>query len=154
MAQTRDGWLWFGAPTGLYRFDGVQFEHIDIDGLDPRHSRAISNLYASDSGALWIGYVDGGVSLLKDGRFTYFGEAEGLGGSVISFAEDGWGGTWVSCARALLRYDGQRWTHIGADWGFPDTYATSISLDQRGTLWIQGDHEIFSLERQSTRLHR
>lgn len=152
MAQTRDGWLWFGAPTGLYRFDGIQFEHIGIEGLDPRHSRAVSNLYAADSGALWIGYVDGGASLLKDERFTHFGEAQGLSGSVISFAEDAWGGTWVSCARALLRYDGRQWTRIGSDWGFPDTYATSVSMDQRGTLWIEGDHEIFSLERQSQRL--
>src|SRR5215469_7971868 len=42
MAQTRDGWLWFGAPTGLYRFDGVQFERVTLGGLDPRGSRAIS----------------------------------------------------------------------------------------------------------------
>jgi signal transduction histidine kinase/ligand-binding sensor domain-containing protein len=153
IAQTPDGWLWFGAPTGLYRFDGVQFEHIDIEGLDPRRSRAISMLQVSDSGALWIGYVNSGASLLKDGRFTHFGEAQGLGrGTVLSMAEDTQGGTWVACANALWRYDGRQWNRVGSDWGFPDGYASALFKDQRGTLWIAGEHEIFFLESQSKRL--
>lgn len=152
MAQTPDGWLWFGAPTGLYRFDGIQFERVILEGLDPRRSRAISVLYASDSGALWIGYVYGGASLLKGGQFTHFDEAQGMGrGTVGSFAEDTRGATWAACADALLRYDGRQWTRIGSDWGFPDAYAGSVFLDRRGTLWIAGEHEIFFLERQSQR---
>lgn len=152
IAQTPDGWLWFGAPTGLYRFDGIQFEHIEIEGLDPRRSKSISVLYASDSGALWIGYVNSGASLLRGGRFTHFSEAEGLGrGTVLGFAEDTRGGTWVACANALWRYDGQQWSRIGSDWGFPDTHASSVFVDQRGTVWVSGEREIFSLEKQSRR---
>ena len=26
LAQTEDGYLWVGAPAGLFRFDGVRFE--------------------------------------------------------------------------------------------------------------------------------
>ena len=26
MAQTVDGWLWLGTSTGLYRFDGIEFQ--------------------------------------------------------------------------------------------------------------------------------
>ena len=152
MAQTPDGWLWFGAPTALYRFDGVHFERVTLEGLDSRRSRAISALYASDTGALWIGYVYGGASLLKDGRFTHFGAAQGFGrGTVVSLAEDTRGAVWAACADALLRYDGRQWTHIGSDWGFPDTYAAALFVDQRGTLWVAGEHEIFFLERQSRR---
>jgi ligand-binding sensor domain-containing protein len=152
MAQTPDGWLWFGAPTGLYRFDGIQFERIALEGLDPRRSRAISVLQTFDSGALWIGYVYGGASLLKNGRFTHFGEAQGMGrGTVDSFAEDTHGATWVACADALRRYDGRQWTRVGSDWGFPDAYATAVFMDRHGTLWIAGEHEVFYLERQSQR---
>jgi signal transduction histidine kinase/ligand-binding sensor domain-containing protein len=152
IAQTPDGWLWFGAPTGLYRFDGIQFEHIDLEGLDPRRSKAISLLYASDSGALWIGYVNSGASLLRDGRFTHFDESQGLGrGTVLAIAEDKRGGTWVACANALWRYAGRQWSRIGSDWGFPDTYASSVFVDQRGTVWIAGEHEVFSLEAQAQR---
>lgn len=153
MAQTPDGWLWLGAPTGLYRFDGIAFARIPLEGLDPRRSRAIATLYASDSGALWIGYVYGGASLLKDGQFTHFGEAQGMGrGTVISFAEDSRGALWLASADALRLYDGRQWTRIGSDWGFTDSYATAVFADQRGTLWIAGEHEIFSLDRHSQRL--
>jgi signal transduction histidine kinase/ligand-binding sensor domain-containing protein len=153
MAQTPDGWLWFGGPTGLYRFDGIQFEQIALEGLDPRRSSAISMLYSSRSGGLWIGYVHSGASLLKDGRFTHFGEAQGLGrGSVLSIAEDTRGGTWVACASALWRYDGQQWKQVGRDWGFPDKYAGALFVDQRDTLWIAGEDQIFFLEPQAQRL--
>jgi hypothetical protein len=29
MAQTADGFLWFGTPTGLFRFDGAHFDHYE-----------------------------------------------------------------------------------------------------------------------------
>lgn len=152
LAQTPDGWLWLGGSTGLYRFDGIRFEHVNIEGLDPRRSNAVSMLYASESGALWIGYVNGGLSVLKHGRFTYFGEREGLGrGTVITMAEDARGDVWVACANGLWRYDGRKWTRIGSDWGFPDPYATTLFVDQQGTVWVAGEHEIFSLQRQSRR---
>jgi signal transduction histidine kinase/ligand-binding sensor domain-containing protein len=152
MAQTPDGWIWFGAPTGLYRFDGIQFERVALEGLDPRRSRAIAALYASDSGALWIGYVYGGASLLKEGRFTHFGEAQGMGrGTVVSFAEDSLGTTWVASAGALHRYDGRQWTRVGNDWGFPDGYATSVWVDRHGILWIASEREIFFLEPRAQR---
>ena len=152
IAQTPDGWLWFGAPTGLYRFDGIQFEHVELEGLDPRRPKAISLLYASDTGALWIGYVHSGASLLKDGKFTHFGEAEGLGrGTVLWLAEDRRGGTWLSSGNGFWHYDGQQWTQVGSSWGFPESSATALSVDQRGTLWAAGQHEIFFLESESQR---
>jgi len=152
MAQTPDGWLWFGAADGLYRFDGVQFEHVELQGLGPKDSRSISTLYASESGALWIGRLNSGVTLLKDGHFIHFGETVGFGGSTIAIAEDSSGGTWVSCAVALLRYDGATWSRIGKDWGFPDQYAISVFKDRQGRLWIEGQHGIFTVDLKSRRL--
>ena len=152
IAQTPDGWLWFGAPTGLYRFDGIQFERVEIEGLDPRRSRAISMLYASDTGALWIGYVYGGATLLQDGRFTHFGATEGLGrGTVLWVAEDARGGTWMSTGNGFWRYDGRAWTQVGSNWGFPDSRATALAVDQRGTLWVASEHAFYFLEAQSQR---
>jgi signal transduction histidine kinase/ligand-binding sensor domain-containing protein len=152
IAQTLDGWLWFGGPMGLYRFDGIQFEHITIEGLDPRRSRAVSSLYSSKSGGLWIGYAYGGATLLKDGRFTHFDEEHGMGrGTVTTIAEDSRGATWAASTGALFRYDGLKWVRIGSDWGFPEKYVTSLISDQRGTLWVAGEREIFALEQNSQR---
>jgi ligand-binding sensor domain-containing protein len=30
LSQTPDGWLWLGTADGLYRFDGITFEHVAL----------------------------------------------------------------------------------------------------------------------------
>jgi signal transduction histidine kinase len=155
LAQTSDGWLWLGGPDGLHRFDGIRFESVAIDGLGPRRSRAISVLLALESGGLWIGYVHGGTSLLKDGRFTHFDESQGMGqGAVVELAQDAHGTLWAACADGLRRFDGKTWKRIGVEWGFPDRYAQAVKLDQHGTLWVAGERTIFFLERDGTRFQR
>src|SRR5204862_8176460 len=72
IAQTRDGWLWFGSPSGLHRFDGVAFERIATDARDPDRSRAVSTFLALDSGGLLIGYVHGGASHWQNGGFPHY----------------------------------------------------------------------------------
>jgi signal transduction histidine kinase/ligand-binding sensor domain-containing protein len=155
MAQTPDGWLWLGAADGLYRFDGVRFERLPIEGRDPRQGRAITTLFAAESGGLWIGYDRGGLSLLKDGHFSHFGASEGLGpGTVLSLAEDASGTVWAAATGALYRFDGKRWQRVGMDWGYPDRYAQTAFLDQHGTLWVEGEEEIFALARDATHFSR
>jgi ligand-binding sensor domain-containing protein len=46
LAQTSDGYLWLGTPRGLFRFDGVRFEHYESR---PRPTFAQSNITC-----LWI----------------------------------------------------------------------------------------------------
>src|SRR5258708_20237231 len=47
MAQTPDGWLWFGAADALYLFYGVQFEHVALKGFEPKQPRTIPTPYPS-----------------------------------------------------------------------------------------------------------
>src|SRR5690242_164548 len=50
IAQTRDGYLWVGTDDGLYRFDGVHFEHV----VDNRFlARGILALKVTSSGDMW-----------------------------------------------------------------------------------------------------
>ncbi len=154
MAQTSDGWFWLGSSTGLYRFDGVHFERVEINGLDPRRSRAISMLLALESGELWIGYVYGGASRLKNGRFTHFSEAEGMGhGTVVDFEQGMNGEVWAASTDAIARFDGTRWQRVGTESGYPDRYAQAVFRDQHGRLWVAGAQEIFFLERDGSTFH-
>lgn len=146
LARSSDGWLWLGGPTGLYRFDGIRFERVEIDGLPPDRSQGISVLYATDEGDLWIGYTYGGVSLMRAGQFRHFGAEQGMGrGSVVSFAQDREGAMWVASSDALRRLNAERWEAIGTDWNFPDAYANAVAVDRRGALWVAGEREVFVL---------
>jgi len=155
LARSCDGWLWLGGPTGLYRFDGIRFERVEIDGLPPDRSKAISVLYASDQGDLWIGYTYGGASLMRAGRFRHFGAEQGMGrGSVIAFAQDREGAMWVASSDALRRLTAARWEAIGTDWNFPDAYASGVAVDRQGALWVAGEREVFVLNRGARAFQR
>jgi ligand-binding sensor domain-containing protein len=154
LAQTSDGWLWLGTSTGLYRFDGIHFEHVALKGLNPRHSIAISMLLALDSGELWIGYVYGGTSRLKDGQFTHFGEAEGLGnGTVVDLEQDAKGDLWAASTDALARYDGKGWQRIGPEADYPDRFAQAVFRDQHDRIWVAGAKEIFFFDQGDSHFH-
>src|ERR1700730_14122228 len=60
-------WLFVGTTQGLYRFNGISFEHYQPEeGTFP--SRSIRSLFTDRTGGLWIGYVKGGASYLKNSR--------------------------------------------------------------------------------------
>lgn len=148
LAQSADGWLWLGGPTGLYRFDGERFERIELAGLPSERSKAISVLYATDEGELWIGYTYGGASVMNGRRFRHFGAEEGMGrGSVIAFARDHDGIVWAASSDGLRRLNAGRWETVGADWNFPDAYASGVAVARQGTLWVAGEREVFVMER-------
>jgi ligand-binding sensor domain-containing protein len=152
MAQTRDGWLWFASASGLYRFDGLRFERVEIPSSDPRRAQAISALLPLETGELWIGRARafGGATVLKDGRFTHYDQAKGFGvDRVLSFEQDADGTLWAVTANGLLQFDGERWSSIAGTWSFRDNRTVPIACDADGVLWVAGATEIFSLPRGS-----
>jgi signal transduction histidine kinase/ligand-binding sensor domain-containing protein len=152
LAQTPDGWLWLGGPNGLYRFDGVQFEPVTLEGRDPNLSSAIISLFAEESGDLWVGYIYGGVSRIGHGTMSHYGMAEGLPESSVNALErDAQGTLLVATVRGLLRFDGTRWHSIDAETGFVDGNATGIFLDAHSTLWVSGTKSIYRMRKGGER---
>ncbi len=132
-AQTADGYLWVGAPAGLFRFDGVRFELFRSPFGDQLQSTNVSALFAPANGGLWIGYVFGGFSFLRNGRITNFVDGTG---SVFGFAQDRSGIVWCAASRGLWRFDGSSWQPLGAEWGLvPKQSMVQVGLDRDGILW-------------------
>lgn len=69
IAQTRDGYLWFGTFNGLARFDGVRFEVFDPSN-SALNSRAIQSLHGDSEGRLWILTVERDLFVLNDGEMA------------------------------------------------------------------------------------
>jgi ligand-binding sensor domain-containing protein len=67
LAQTPDGYLWLGGTEGLFRFDGVIFEHYQPQSGGPFPVGSVSQLLALPNGDLWIVFRTGGICLLRNG---------------------------------------------------------------------------------------
>jgi len=151
LAQTGDGFLWLGGYTGLYRFDGRQFESFHSAFGEELLSTNISSLYAPPSGGLWIGYLFGGASFLNRGRLkNYGGDFAANGGSILMMVQDTDGIVWAAgLSSGLWRFEGSQWQHIGAEWNVPLKSAVEVALDPAGDLWVGGQEMLLRLRRGS-----
>ncbi len=102
IAQTGDGYIWAGAYSGLYRYNGVTFEQA---ALDERIANVMA-LYSDRKGRLWIGTNDSGVACYDpySGEIIFVTKEEGLpSNSVRDICEDEKGNIYVATATYLCR---------------------------------------------------
>jgi signal transduction histidine kinase/ligand-binding sensor domain-containing protein len=148
IAQTTDGWLWFGGPSGLVRFDGVVFERRVLDSRDPERNDPISSLLALPDGGLLVGHHNGSISLLRSGRVEHFDDqVTRSAGVVAALARDDEGGLWAATGNGLLRFDGRAWRSVGAEWKYPGELARCAIVDGNGQLWIATPTEVLRMRR-------
>ncbi|HEX3746913.1 MAG TPA: two-component regulator propeller domain-containing protein [Bryobacteraceae bacterium] len=148
----RPGAQWLGTASGLFRFDGVSFEHYAPAAGPAFPSQTVLSLLAMPNGDLWIGYTDGGASLLRQGTNVNYGAATGLPlGRVYAFARDSGGVLWAATDGGLGRFDKGRWESVGADWGYPGKTAHYVLTDRQGELWVASEKALFFLRQGSKR---
>lgn len=137
LAQTRDGYLWLGTATGLFRFDGIRLLPYKPQSGQAYPQRSVASLFAVPDGGLWVGYWHGGVSFISDGSVTEYGDVDGLPSrAVLAFARDSHGAIWIAAGKdGLARLEGSRWRKIGPDSGFTDS-ANTVFVDRAGTVWV------------------
>lgn len=141
LAQSPDGFLWLGTGAGLYRFDGITFEPVAPSaGSFP--SRNITALHAAGDGSLWIGYFNGQVSHLRNGRITTFGSADAW---VEQLAPGRDGTLWVARGGpqgGLFRIDGRGMARIGLDQGMPPGPSYGVIAARDGAIWVAAAGDI------------
>jgi PAS domain S-box-containing protein len=137
LAQTNDGFLWLGGPTGLFRFDGRHFERFHPSSGEELLSTTVTSISAPSTGGLWVGYTFGGFSFVNNGRVTnYGGEIAASTGSVADLTQAPDRTLWAATTSGLWRFHDSVWQHLGAEWNAPDGSAGYVELDRSGTLWV------------------
>ncbi len=137
MAQTPDGFLWLGTSYGLYRFDGINFDHIPSEAPG-RVSDLISMIVASRDGSLYVAYNAGGVDVLRDGhlRATTPGAPTG---SIQNMAEAPNGDLWVettgTAGTRLRRYRAGIWNAPDRDVVYPPAGVGDLLAARDGSIW-------------------
>ena len=66
IAQTEDGYLWLGTPSGLIRFDGISFTPLYPPESD---NRIIAGLAGARNGGLWVGGENNVISYYDGTRW-------------------------------------------------------------------------------------
>jgi signal transduction histidine kinase len=143
IAQTKDGYLWFGTAAGLFRFDGVHFVSWDgAAGGETLLRRSIITLFAASDGSLWIGFYSGPIARLQNGLLRTYWPRDGLNKGVMSFAEGSDGRIWACGEGALDRFENGQWIR---EPGFPAPGAQKIAVGRDGTLWAATNGKDFGL---------
>lgn len=135
--QTRDGYLWLGTYGGLVRFDGIKFTVFNAGNTEGLKGNRIYSLDEGHDGSLWVGTGDGGLSRVKQGKFTAYGEKDGLPSQgITSVMEDRDGVLWMASRVGLVRWKGGTFTTFTTADGLPSLAISHILQDRAGDLWI------------------
>jgi len=135
LARSSDGWLWVGSRYGgLYRFDGLNFLPYAPQDGSRLQNNSISVLRPGRDGDLWIGHGNGGVSVLRQGRYQHL-LTPAQSGSVFAIALDADGAAWIATWRGLFRIDRSGATAAGAAAGFAGNRAEYVLADGAGRIW-------------------
>ena len=150
LAQTQDGYLWLGTNSGLYRFDGVSFEHYKPQSGATFPVGPVYSLLSLPNGDLWIGFDGGKISLLRNGTTTNYTILDGVpGGRIFGLEHDREGTVWAATSRGLGRLVGSRWVNVEKDWNFLGKAARAVFLDRQGTLWVATEDTLVVLRLHS-----
>ncbi|HEX7816667.1 sensor histidine kinase [Dyella sp.] len=140
LTQTKDGFIWVGSSEGLFRFDGLRFQHIENIDSVALPKLPLMTVFASADGGLWLGYSHGPIFEIKGDTVAHVSSEEHGPVSTINsqFVDSPDGGVWASVAPNVMTFDGKRW--IVPDDGFREIlsqkeFVTRVLVDRNGNVW-------------------
>ena len=155
VAQTTDGYLWFGTIAGLWRFDGVRFTHWTPPNGQELLSPRINSLLGTPDGSLWIGTALG-LSRWQNDHLTNYENDRGVVTAIVQ-ARDGT--IWIQKTPSTVGVgplcqivEGGMQCHGEAD-GIPAGTYFSLAQDGDGNLWLGGDTHLVRWAPNSQRVY-
>ena len=139
IAQTPDGYLWFGTWEGLVRYNGLEFHVFDRRNTPGLKDNGIRSVHAAPDGAIVVGTSRGGVSVKRGDAWRNWSMADGLAQDEIMDAlYDHAGRLWVATENSgvsvvqatgkVVDYDVRN--------GLPSNVVYSLFEDRDGSMWV------------------
>ena len=137
--QDRQGFILLGTTTGIFRFDGINYVHIQAD--DSLQKASFSAIFQADDGTIWTGTRSGQIARINKGNLELFKPEEGNPRSAItSITQDSRGNIWFSTyGEGVYCFANNRLYNFNADDGLSDNFAYSLAADKNGNIWVGTD---------------
>ncbi len=143
IAQTPDGYLWFGTEFGLFRFDGVRSAPWQPPAGQHLPVESINSLLVTRDGTLWIGTF-AGLATWRGGKLTRRPE---LGEEfVASLFEDRDGTVWAGTLENSGRLCAMR---SGSAHCFKEPFGRAVWAlyeDSSGSLWAAAESGLWRIK--------
>jgi signal transduction histidine kinase/ligand-binding sensor domain-containing protein/CheY-like chemotaxis protein len=148
MAQTRDGYLWFGTAEGLARFNTRHFTLFNPDNTAELKDKMITVLLSEKTGdGLWIGTYGGGFSHYVAGEFHAYGVKDGLPGNFVSaLAQDSNGTLWIGTTSGLATLRAGNLAPFTASPELAREAIIALCAGSDGVVWVATSSSIFRLD--------
>jgi ligand-binding sensor domain-containing protein/two-component sensor histidine kinase len=106
-----------------------------IAGLNPKE---LYQLAATRNGDLWIGFFNGGISVIRQGTCVHrFAPGDGQApGAVQAIFEDKSGNVWIGTSQGLSRYRDGAWTTWTERDGLPAGGVQGVIEDLSSRIWL------------------
>lgn len=136
----RNGELWLGRRSGglteLHE-ERSSFRATTFTQANGLAQDSVYSVYQASDGSVWAGTLSGGVSKLKDGKFTNYTTASGLASNTVASVLQAADGTmWFATPTGLSALDHNRWQTYTAKDGLPSNGVNCLLEDSSGVLWI------------------
>lgn len=138
IAQTPDGYLWFGTWEGLVRYNGLEFHTFDRSNTPALQDNGVRSVRASADGALVIGTSRGGVTVKRGEQWRTWRVKDGLAQEeIMDGLLDRKGRLWVATENAGVDLvDGDRILHFDTRNGLPSGVTYGLLLDRDDSVWV------------------
>ena len=138
IAQTRDGYLWFGTAAGLLRFDGTEFKLFDLHSVAELRNSYVTSLASARSGGLWAGLAHSAFGFYDGQSFSFRGSKE-PGLDVQSLVESRNGTLWLAAQQLAghLNQASELETNLpSASFTNVNPNVKCVYEDRRGRVWF------------------
>jgi diguanylate cyclase (GGDEF)-like protein len=134
--------IWVGAASGLFRIESGKITRF---GSKEGFGEATPNcILALAGGDLAVGTDGGGLAILRNGKFAFLTEKDGLASNIIyALFDDGAGSLWMGTPKGLCRLRNGRTATVTTRQGLFDDCAYALLDDDQGYLWMSCNKGVY-----------